>query len=466
MSKLSTSNDKKAKNKPNIFHTNAEDNSESNPNRKRSERQASQGVKVLVNRERGINQEAVPAIHVEQSNAIIQEVKKVVTPSNFNPSISQGNMSNTIHSLPTYNPLMSSLYPLNTNLNPSQTSQVTITSNVQKNIHHSGNLNYINPHTSYRQKDDKILSRSNFEKILNEICNFMNTGIEIYMKNVIEKLICISRMRNVNLNLYSKQSEKNPIFKIHTFNVEKTSQEVSYAPYKDFSILFTKNMKNTMGMLEQYEELNLKKLRQEKVSLYKSKLEEITQQKEKDKESALDINKTKESALQGKLKPRVRKRDTILKSVRNTLAKSQKRDEMAKHKKETQNTLDTFLDGRTRSTNIGNVNLSQSQQSHQRYDTEMVSNIGESHNLETFTKFSELSKSEVPGEVVSNDINLTVFKYHLPSQNPKLNIPVSVRRRITLKDLIHFLEGERKTPLQNLILHKALVRLNQSSLNM
>lgn len=409
-----------------------------NPLKKRSERQASQGVKLLVNREKGNNSDL--SMSVESESSYIQEVKRV-TPINPSPYV------------PAY---------------PNKTYSTYSSGSVPQ---------MSNPHPHSRpQKESIILNIKNFEKILleklkkenieltnpNEFLYYMNLGLESYIKKVLEKLITIARIRNVNLNLYSKQSEKNPIYKIHTMNLEKSqphSNELNQTPYLDFSIIFTKNMKQQMSLLEEYEELNLKKLRHDRAVLLK-KLEESTDLKEGETDPKKNPNTEDQNNIQ-KPKQRVRKRDTMLKNVRNTLAKSQKREEMARHKKETQNTLETFLDNKPKQSFNTGVSL-------HKFDSEMYSNIGESQYNETFTKMSEVSKSEMQGTIgieASNtkDINLTIFKNHTPSQNIKLPINTSVKRRITLKDLIQFLEGERRTPLQNLILHKAVVKLNQYS---
>ncbi len=411
--------------------------------RKRSERQASQGVKVLVNREKGINSDMSISVESESSIAQTQEVRRVLP------------------------------------INPSPHMPAYPTSSIPKNY---GNYpsGYSHPQMSHPQRGSKehiILNIKNFEKLVeekmkkehlgiqnpSEFLGYMNLGLEAYLKSVLEKLISIGRIRNVNLNLYSKQSEKNPTFKIHTMNLDRpsnTSNEIVQNSYKDFSIVFTRNMKLQMNMLEQYEELNLKKLRQDRVTLYKTKLEEISNLKEKEKEEKASEKAQTVTTASTKPKQRVRKRDSMLKNVRNTLAKSQKRDEMARHKKETQNTLETFLDNKPKPVYPSNLS------GQRMFDSEMVSNIAESHNYETFTKMSEISKSEMQGTIAaegSHDINLTIFKHHTPSQNVKLPPTTSMRRRITLKDLIQFLEGERRTPLQNLILHKAIVKLNQYS---
>ena len=92
-------------------------------------------------------------------------------------------------------------------------------------------------------------------------------------------------------------------------------------------------------------------------------------------------------------------------------------------------------------------------------DVESGSNIVESNILESVTKMSELSKSEAPINLDSNDLNLAIYK----SQNISDNLKISSggRRRITLKDLVFYLEGQKRTPLQNLILHKAIMKMNQ-----
>lgn len=93
----------------------------------------------------------------------------------------------------------------------------------------------------------------------------------------------------------------------------------------------------------------------------------------------------------------------------------------------------------------------------------MISNLNESNNiLETYTKMSEISKSENPAiNTDSQEIYLNIYKNYLPSDNPKYH--QSIKRRVTLKDLIFYLEGEKRTPSHSLILHRAIIKLNQYS---
>lgn len=327
--------------------------------------------------------------------------------------------------------------------------------------------NFPRPNPSRHVKEDRILNINTFNRILTErtmkegiridissdLIRFVNNGLDTYMKNIIERLITISRSRNVNFNLFSKLAEKNPVFKIHTFNWESNQtnhMQPIFTMYKDLSIVFTKNMRNEIQMLERYHDLHMKKLKYEKFSLFKNKIEEITTLKEKEKAANV-----KTQAVEG-TKPRTRKRESsLIKSFRNNIAKTQKKDELDQQKKDTLNTLDAFLDNKPR--NVYPSNLSAP-----RYDVEMTSNIAESQNLEMCSKFSEVSKSEHPiGVNELNEVNMNIFKSNVPSQNTKIFTPV--KRRITLKDLIFYLEAERRTPLQNLILHRAVLKLNQQS---
>jgi len=92
----------------------------------------------------------------------------------------------------------------------------------------------------------------------------------------------------------------------------------------------------------------------------------------------------------------------------------------------------------------------------------MISNMNESNLIETYTKLSEVSKSENPViGVDSNEIQLNIYKNYLPCDNPKFS--PWIKRRITLKDLIFYLESDKRTSCNSLILHRAILKLNQYS---
>ncbi len=93
-------------------------------------------------------------------------------------------------------------------------------------------------------------------------------------------------------------------------------------------------------------------------------------------------------------------------------------------------------------------------------DVEATSNVNESINIfVSFTKMSDVSKSELPINPESNDLSLVVYKSQNNADNLKVN--TGARRKITLKDLVFYLESQKRTPLQNIILHKAIIKMNQ-----
>jgi len=75
-------------------------------------------------------------------------------------------------------------------------------------------------------KESTILNRENLGKMIKkymerygvtikgnavEILSSINNGLEHFLKNTIEGLIKISRTKNINLNMYNKLTEKNPV---------------------------------------------------------------------------------------------------------------------------------------------------------------------------------------------------------------------------------------------------------------
>jgi hypothetical protein len=84
---------------------------------------------------------------------------------------------------------------------------------------------------------------------------------------------------------------------------------------------------------------------------------------------------------------------------------------------------------------------------------EMTSNKNESH-FESYTKNSIHSE-----QIESSDINMAVYKTHVIPENIKVNTGNS-KRKITLKDFIFYLEGERRNPLNHILIHKAMMKLN------
>jgi hypothetical protein len=93
-------------------------------------------------------------------------------------------------------------------------------------------------------------------------------------------------------------------------------------------------------------------------------------------------------------------------------------------------------------------------------DVEIGSNINESQGVfESFTKMSEISKSEVQVVPDNNEVNLVIFKNQNVQDNLKVN--TSIKKKITLKDFVFYLESLKRSPLHNILLHKAIIKMNQ-----
>ena len=127
-----------------------------------------------------------------------------------------------------------------------------------------------------------------------------------------------------------------------------SQQNLENQPYKDFSIIFSKNMKCILNNLETFEELNACKIKYEKISSFRNKIEEINLAKEREKEKLTNKQSTTNVTNQP-IKTRTRKRDTtLIKSYKNIFAKTQKKDEMDRQKKDIKHTLEAVLDTKTR----------------------------------------------------------------------------------------------------------------------
>ncbi len=108
-------------------------------------------------------------------------------------------------------------------------------------------------------------------------------------------------------------------------------------------------MKTILNNLETYEELNSCKMKYEKISTFRTKIEEINQAKEKEKEKLQQSKQTSTNVTHQPVKTRTRKRDTsLIKSYKNIFAKTQKKDEMDRQRKDIKHTLEAVLDTKTK----------------------------------------------------------------------------------------------------------------------
>ena len=277
----------------------------------------------------------------------------------------------------------------------------------------------------------------------NDTYNLINHYLIIYLKKSIEKLININRIRNVNFNLFSKNSI--PSYKIQTYNWDKNqeNQNITFSQAKNFNIIFTNNIKKKFEMIEEYQELNNKKIKLEGFSIYKQKLEESA--KEKGGEPTIKIIP---GPIPIKLGPgrRTRKRvSAIIKTMRNNFVKSQKKEDLNKQKSFTMNTLDTILYN-NRSFSNSNLNKNDDKSENSHFDSSSKINDNNSVNFQN-------------DNIGNNEISVNVFKSNDIKKNAKL-IGIS-KRKINLKDFIFFLENEFNIPLKMLLLQKAMVKLTE-----
>lgn len=124
------------------------------------------------------------------------------------------------------------------------------------------------------------------------------------------------------------------MLKIHTYNLEQRINTegqviIENSLYKDFSIIYTKNMSNVIFNIEHYEELDCYKSKCEKVSSYRKKIEELNEEK-CDKIKNVKTNKGRKKL--------------IINSFKSVIEKEQKKDQLDRQRKDTKNTLTAFLD--------------------------------------------------------------------------------------------------------------------------
>ncbi len=354
---------------------------------------------------------------------------------------------------------------LNNNLKKKTIFNSTNSNNITFNTTNSNNMNNNNNQQNEKKKilellksipnnENIIINKLNLERkfnnrkmkleMPNETFTLINHLLIKYMKISIEKLININRIRNVNFNLFSKSNT--PTYKIHTFNWDKNpeNQNLNFTPSKDFSIILTNNIKNKFRLIEEYQELNNKKIKLEGFAIYKQKLEESA--KEKGGEPTIKIIP---GPIPIKLGPgrRTRKRvSAIIKIMRNNFVKTQKKEDLNKQKSFTMNTLDTFLDN-NKSMSHSHLNKVDDKNDISHFDS--VSKISDNNNSYNYQN----------DNIGNNEISVNVFKSNDIKKNAKL-IGTS-KRKINLKDFIFFLENEFNIPLKMLLLQKAMVKLTE-----
>lgn len=290
----------------------------------------------------------------------------------------------------------------------------------------------------------------------NPIISLLNHSLLTFLIKTISNLIQISRTRNINFNLLSRNSQI-PFYTIHTYNWKKlpsnnnsnnninnNNASFTFFPNKSFNLLFTENIRSKIDLIQEYEELNSKKIKLERLNIYKNKIEEMA--KEKGAEPNIKITTGPNPIRLAPGRRTRRKESQIIKTMRNNISKTQKKEDLDRQKNYTIDTLETVLNG-TKSTKVSEVSKSVA-----GFDN--MSKISDNK--------SEMNTTVHGGDIggVNNELSLNVFKYNEIGKDEKLYN--ASKRKINLKDFVFMLEHDDGViPLKMLLLQKAMLRISQ-----
>ena len=289
----------------------------------------------------------------------------------------------------------------------------------------------------------------------NPIISLLNHSLLTFLIKTISNLIQISRTRNINFNLLSRNSQI-PFYTIHTYNWKKlpsnnnnsnnnnNNTSFTFFPNKSFNLLFTENIRSKIDLIQEYEELNSKKIKLERLNIYKNKIEEMA--KEKGAEPNIKITTGPNPIRLAPGRRTRRKESQIIKTMRNNISKTQKKEDLDRQKNYTIDTLETVLNG-TKSTKVSEASKSV---------------VGFDNMSKISDNKSEMNATVHGGDIggVNNELSLNVFKYNEIGKDEKLYN--ASKRKINLKDFVFMLEHDDGViPLKMLLLQKAMLRISQ-----
>ena len=285
----------------------------------------------------------------------------------------------------------------------------------------------------------------NFEAIL----FFLQDKLKIYLRIYIKRLISISRIRNVNFNLYSNNPNGQIHYKFKTYNWEVSNNNVTYSPAKIFDILFTSNYKKKFDLIEEYVELNNKKTKFEKLSSCKEKYEESN--KTKGIESSIKITDGPNPTI--KLLPGRRtkkKNNNFFKEMRKKIVQSKKKEDLNKQKSNTKNTLDAILNDSMMNRNTSFTSLPN------LIDGNTTNLMDVSSKMSDTMSYHNLSYTNNYNNTVNNEISMNIFTYFDPIKDGK--IYGRQKKKINLKDFIFLLENSTEfIPHKILLLNRVAI---------
>ena len=275
-----------------------------------------------------------------------------------------------------------------------------------------------------------------FDKSNERLYQVLYENLYNYLRIYLLRLIKISRIRNVSFQLYSNNQNGQILYKFRTYNSQLSEDRKSYNYTKsgNFDILFTSNYKKDMDLIDEYVELNNKKLKFEKLSSCKEKDEE--NDKVKGLETSIKITEGPFPTI--KLLPgrRTKKKDnSFIKEVRKKIVQTQKKEDLIKQNSNTKNTLEAFMN----ETNFGNKSKGKinSLLDDNKLNNKMDMSSRMSDNLSNMYSYTNNTYNQI-----KNEIDMNVYKYFDPTKNE--NIPRPQKRRINIKDFIFMIENSNE----------------------
>ena len=275
-----------------------------------------------------------------------------------------------------------------------------------------------------------------FDKSNERLYQVLYENLYNYLRIYLLRLIKISRIRNVSFQLYSNNQNGQILYKFRTYNsqISEDRKGINYTKSGNFDILFTSNYKKDMDLIDEYVELNNKKLKFEKLSSCKEKDEE--NDKVKGLETSIKITEGPFPTI--KLLPgrRTKKKDnSFIKEVRKKIVQTQKKEDLIKQNSNTKNTLEAFMN----ETNFGNKNKGKinSLLDDNKLNNKMDISSRMSDNLSNMYSYTNNTYNQI-----KNEIDMNVYKYFDPTKNE--NIPRPQKRRINIKDFIFMIENSNE----------------------
>ena len=275
-----------------------------------------------------------------------------------------------------------------------------------------------------------------FDKSNERLYQVLYENLYNYLRIYLLRLIKISRIRNVSFQLYSNNQNGQILYKFRTYNSQISEDRKSYNYTKsgNFDILFTSNYKKDMDLIDEYVELNNKKLKFEKLSSCKEKDEE--NDKVKGLETSIKITEGPFPTI--KLLPgrRTKKKDnSFIKEVRKKIVQTQKKEDLIKQNSNTKNTLEAFMN----ETNFGNKNKGKinSLLDDNKLNNKMDMSSRMSDNLSNMYSYTNNTYNQI-----KNEIDMNVYKFFDPTKNE--NVPRPQKRRINIKDFIFMIENSNE----------------------